>query len=249
MKLPNRSQLIAPAFAFLLVLSAMGGGFAVQPAAATHNCGELQSTAVFVTGPVGEFLDQTFNNADCTSNHKSQAIEDLHESDGNQTELDIYNSGLQLQADSERQRTLYQNYLNDTESAAWMRAEMAIAAAYENGSSKSLAKSKAREAINDYYAVKQANLIEEWNGTITSAHILDRTAENETGIDGYYVHVDHPSAGSSGSRRSRRAPCPTKATGSTPPSPTRSTTSGSNEACRASTTTPPRTSSPNWTST
>jgi len=108
-KLPNRSEVIAPAFAFLLVLSAMGGGFAVQPAAATHNCGELESTAVFVTGPVGDFLDQTFNNADCTSNHISNAIEDLHESDGNQTELDIYNAALQQKAETETETALYDN--------------------------------------------------------------------------------------------------------------------------------------------
>jgi len=161
----------------------MGGGFTVQPAAATHNCGELESTAVFVTGPVGDFLDQTFNNADCTSNHKSQAIEAINEADGNQTELDIYNAALQQKAEAETRTAVYDNFLSDTESAAWMRAEIAIAEAYENGSSESVAKSKARQAISEYYAVKQKNLIEEWNISITSAITLRERAMNESEVD------------------------------------------------------------------
>jgi len=65
---------------------------------------------------------------------------------------------------------------------AWMHAETAIANAYKNGSSKAVAKSKAKTAIANYYSRKQLNRIERWNVTVTSYNTLYETAQNQSGI-------------------------------------------------------------------
>ncbi|WP_348611228.1 hypothetical protein [Halobaculum rarum] len=46
--------------------------------------------------------------------------------------------------------------------------ETAVAEAYERGKSKSQAKVAARQAIADYYAVKQVNMLESHNVTVSS---------------------------------------------------------------------------------
>ena len=150
--------------------------------AATHDCSQTQRLATFSFGLGGYAADQFIFDGKCTDSHRADAIESMQESDANQTHLDIYNAALQQSAETETSTAVYDNYMNDTESAAWMQAEMAIASAYQNGSSKSLAKSKARQAIAEYYAVKQINLIERHNTTVAGYETLYRRAENESAL-------------------------------------------------------------------
>lgn len=165
-------------------MSAIGGGLVAQPAAATHNCGDLEQLAYFSTGAVGWLYDQEVNDGKCTDNHASTSYAEL---DGNETKLDIYNALTGQQAQSESFDAVYDNYLQDTEPSAWMAAEIAVAEAYENGSSESVAKNQARAAIGDYYAVKEINLIESWNNTVASWMAMKETAQNQSGISGNYV--------------------------------------------------------------
>ena len=169
----------------------MGGGVVVQPAAATHNCSELESTAVFITGPVGDLLDRTVNNGECTTSHTEGDVQEVRGATTNQSKSDIYNAALSQKASSESYSVLYRNYLNDTESAAWMQAEIAIANAYKNGSSKAVAKSKARAAIADYYTTKQLNLIDNWEASATAFKALRERAENESNISKTYVSLGY----------------------------------------------------------
>ncbi|MXR39805.1 hypothetical protein GRX01_00315 [Halobaculum sp. WSA2] len=183
---PRRERIGAAVVALLLVTTALGAPFAggpVQPAAATHECSKTEQLVTFSFGLTGYAADQLVRKGECTDSHRAQAIEDMEESDANQTHLDIYNAALEQRAETRTQTAVYDNYLNDTESAAWMQAEMAIAEAYENGSSKAVAKSKAREAIAKYYAVKQVNLIEHWNASAESLNTSARIARNESELD------------------------------------------------------------------
>jgi hypothetical protein len=168
------NRLAAPIFALLLVTAGVAGPMA-QPASATHDCDEVDALVAFATFT-------TVNADKCTNNHVAHVVEDMEKSDANQTKVDIYNAGLEQHAQSDVAMATRENYVNDTESVAWMKAESAIAEAYENGSSKAVAKSRARTAIAEYYAVKQHNLLESWDVSINSYETLWTVAQNESGI-------------------------------------------------------------------
>jgi hypothetical protein len=191
---PRRERVGGVLVAALLVSASLaaplGGASPVEPAAATHECSATEQLVTFSFGLTGYAADKLVRNGECTESHRAEAIEQLKESDAAQTKLDIYNAALQQKAQSEATGALYDNYLNDTEAAAWMQAEMAIAAAYDNGSSEAIAESKAKEAIADYYAVKQRNLISNWNASAAGVVTAWDVADNETGISTQYVDLE-----------------------------------------------------------
>ncbi|WP_231727983.1 hypothetical protein [Haloferax profundi] len=63
-----------------------------------------------------------------------------------------------------------------------MKAQVAVAEAYKNGSSKAEAQIAGRQAVADYYATKQVNLIEQWNVTLNSFEVLRQRAINESAV-------------------------------------------------------------------
>jgi hypothetical protein len=152
--------------AVALVVSMALSGYApgegpIEEAAAVHNC---ENTDALVYG----FSFGYVNEDKCTNNHVNDAVEEVREAESQQTKVDIYSAASGQKANIENFDAVYGNYLNDSESVAWMKAEKAIAEAYENGSTKSEAKVAAREAIAEYYTIKQLNLIENWNTTVTA---------------------------------------------------------------------------------
>ncbi|QLC33642.1 hypothetical protein EFA46_005320 [Halarchaeum sp. CBA1220] len=105
-------------------------------------------------------------------------------SSSNVTKLEIYNAALAQKAQTETFNAVSSNYINDTQSIAWSKAEIAIAEAYQNGSSQAVAESKARTAIADYYARIQYNQIAAWNTTISAYGDLSERA------GGTFIHWD-----------------------------------------------------------
>ncbi|MFC4448133.1 MULTISPECIES: hypothetical protein [Halorussus] len=138
---------------------------------------------------VAVFSAGQINEDKCGDNHVDHVIEDMQESDANQTKTDIYSAASGQKAQTQNSLTVMDNYLNDTESVAWMHAEKAIAKAYKNGKSKAEAKIAAKEAIEDYYAVKQRNLIETWNVSLTAADTLRQRAVMEEKVPDDYVYT------------------------------------------------------------
>jgi len=188
---PERRRVVAPALALLLVVGAIGAPLGpsspVEPAAATHECSQTERIVTFSFGVGGYAGDKLLNDGKCTTSHRAEAVNSLKESDAQQEKIDIYNAALEQEAESETTTAIFENYLNDAESAAWMQAEMAVAEAYKNGSSQALAESKGRVAIGEYYAVKEVNLIEQWNGTVTAWRDMKDVAQSESGISKDYV--------------------------------------------------------------
>ncbi|MDG5778934.1 hypothetical protein VB773_02685 [Haloarculaceae archaeon H-GB2-1] len=176
--------------AFLLVTSAVGGGFAPVGTASAAEAGECTTLDDFVM-----FLTLGLVNADsCTRQaYVDAAVEDMVASDANQTKVDIYSGATGVKAGTEAWLVPYDNHLSDTESVAWMKAEAAVAEAYANGSSKSVAKVRAKEAIADYYAVRQVNLIEQYNVSISQMNALREITLQEDGIDQYYIWLSYES--------------------------------------------------------
>jgi len=138
---------------------------------------------------INYFIGVTFYNAvsgsdaSICSEDPNDQIESMKESDGNQTAVDIYNSALAEDAAGDQFTTTQLNYVQDSESVAWMKMQVAVAEAYQNGSSESLAKSKAKAAIDEYYSTMQMNLIHRWDSHVTNMEYLDETAENESGVN------------------------------------------------------------------
>ena len=174
-----REQIAALAFVFLLVFSGVGGAMSptgTAAAAEAGNCSTLDDFLWVITGGY-------FNQESCSrSAYVNAAVDDMKESDANQTKVDIYQAGSAEVGASQTFGATYDNYLNDTEAQAWMDVQVAVAQAYENGSSKQEAIVAAREAISDYYAVKQVNLHEKWNTSASNIAYLRSTAEMEDGI-------------------------------------------------------------------
>jgi len=68
-----------------------------------------------------------------------------------------------------------------------MEGKNAYIKALENGSAESVARNKATEAVADYYAVKQQNLIAAWNTTVIVWNSSRATATNTTDVSTDYV--------------------------------------------------------------
>lgn len=188
-RLPRRETVASLALVGLIVTAGVAGPMA-QPAAAQQtgsSCSSLDVLAAFATsGIVGTTFEDCYDSGD---------VENVAEADGEQTELDIYDASLSQQAHSEVMGAQYDNYLNDTESVAWMKAESAIAQSYKDGDSKSQAKTAARQAIADYYATKQINLVNSWNVSVKSAYSLSMRAQNESNISATYISQNRAGGG------------------------------------------------------
>lgn len=173
------------ALALFVVASVAMSGYApgeglVGEAQAVHDCNNVDAL-------VFGFSFGYVNEDKCSNNHVDHAVDEVRAAEENQTKVDIYSAASGQKARSEEFEAVYGNYLNDSESIAWMKAEAAIAEAYKNGSTQSEAKVAAREAVSDYYAVKQINLIQSWNSTAKSAMYLRERAEQEANINKYMV--------------------------------------------------------------
>jgi len=168
--------------AVLIVSSAVLASPGVGTVAAVHDC---SNTDAAVYG----FSFGYINENKCTNNHVDQAVERVRDAEEQQTKVDIYAASGKQQERTETFGTVYDNYLQDTDSVAWMKAEAAIAEAHERGDTKVEAKAAAKAAIQDYYAVKQINLIEDWNSTYQGMEYLDNRTDQESSISSDYIHV------------------------------------------------------------
>lgn len=168
----------------MVVMQPMLGALSpVGTASAVHQC-DSADKAVYL------FTFGGINEDKCNRNHVSHVVEDMKESDANQTKVDIYTAALDEKSHQESSGAVYDNYINDTKSVAWMKAEAAIAEAYQNGRNAETAKVKAREAIDDYYTTKQINVIDSWNVSTSGVYTLQQQAEMEDGIDAKFVSVN-----------------------------------------------------------
>jgi len=111
--------------------------------------------------------------------------------DANQTEIDIYEDGLDTKTHRDNQLTLLENYLQDTQTEALNIGNRAYVEALRNGSSEAEAKTRVEQAIEDYYAVKQLQLRKSWNDSVADWAYSVETAENETGISDSFLQVQY----------------------------------------------------------
>ena len=180
---PDRSSITSVLMVLMVVLSSL---IAPVGGAAAADAGECSNLDDFVM-----FLSLGAVNSDTCSRqaYVDAAITDMQNSDANQTKLDIYTAAAQQASGEETFKAPMQNYIQDTDSIAWIKAESAVAQSYENGSSDATAKTEAKESIADYYTEKQINLIEQWNATVAAHETMRQQAEMEDGINPNFVTV------------------------------------------------------------
>lgn len=178
MRRPSARQLGTLAVALMIVLAGVPGG-----AVAQQECTKQDAAYAFAFGPFG-VLSQT---AECAASFfTTSAAEEVRDAETAQDEVDLYTAATAQAAQQDVYTSTVDNYLQDTDSIAWSKAEVAIAETFENGGTKAEAKTAAREAIAGYYTTKQKNLKESYNTSLLSLYYVQERAEQE-GITGYEV--------------------------------------------------------------
>jgi hypothetical protein len=180
----------AIAFGLLLVSSLVVGGIAPSPvggAAASHDCSDLEHTMRFLSA--GEFIVDV--NDHCAENH----VDDVREIEDNKTELDLYSSAIQAGQNSESAVTIRQNYLQDTRTVAYSKGQAAAAEAMNAGKTEAEVITAGREAVRDYYAMKEINTVRVWETQTMSLLALAKRANNESGIADDFISIDPDDSG------------------------------------------------------
>ena len=121
---------LASIFLALLVVSS---GAVAPVSAQSMTDSQCEGIAAWIQNAVVLGLTGTASDACSPTNDK---IEEMKQSDANQTKVDIYASASAEAATGETFRSVNTNYLQDSESAAWMKIQIAVAEAYQNGSSE-----------------------------------------------------------------------------------------------------------------
>lgn len=183
----SRARLRSAFLVVLIVGAALTG--AVGPVSASSCDG---GTAIHLTAAL------TFNVGSCDSGedaYTSSEIQTWKQQDRIEDQQTITDLKALAASQLEKQNlhlTVRQNYLNDTETVAWSKAEAAMVAKMQNDSNATAAEVRqvGIEAIEDYYARHQMVMAEAWNGSLTSAEYIERVAKTEDGLDESIVRSD-----------------------------------------------------------
>ncbi|QLH77572.1 hypothetical protein HZS55_09800 [Halosimplex rubrum] len=111
------------------------------------------------------------------------------QTDANQTKLDIYQSAQNSKANYEVYNASLNNYLQDTLSIALMEGKNAYIRALNNQTSEAAATTAAKEQQDEYYSVKEYNLVNRWNNQIANLDYLRTKAIEEKGVPDWYISV------------------------------------------------------------
>lgn len=107
---------------------------------------------------------------------------------GNETKLEIYQTAAQTSSTREVAVNSWNNYRTGMENDAIIAGKNEYVRQLVNGSTESVARSRARSAVRDYWARQQINLLEQWNGTASTIMYVKDKAEGGGGVNGGYVN-------------------------------------------------------------
>jgi len=185
-RLPRRDTVASILLVGMIVTAGVAGPLA-QPAVAAEagNCSDMDDFVMFLTIGV-------VNGDDCSRQaYVDAALEDYQRVEAQQTKVDIYSSLSETTQQSETFQTSYDNYLTDTETVAWSKMQVAVAESYQNGSTKTQAQFEAEKAIEQYYSIKERNLIAHWNGVVSEVEYSHDIITNSSNVSNTYVYYEH----------------------------------------------------------
>jgi hypothetical protein len=180
----------------LVVVSAVGVGVAPSPAgtasaqaADTEECSAWDAI-LYDFANVGNYnlLGGEKDSNPCSAEYvKDEISEEWNATDAAETKAEIHSRAGQLSASNENFLTAQQNGLTNSETIAFSKGEAAAVEVLANGGNVSEAQAAANESIEDFYAVKQYNLIDRWNVIIQTIETLNQRAENTTDVSNDFV--------------------------------------------------------------
>jgi len=105
----------------------------------------------------------------------------------NITDSKAYTSGVELHASTDMHLNTVDNSMEDARSVAWAKAKIEIVEAMEQGENASVAKSQAKDAVDEYYTLRQKNLVEKaW----ANAYAIEDIS-NSSSVTEYYLSGDN----------------------------------------------------------
>ncbi|WP_053946697.1 hypothetical protein [Halolamina sediminis] len=190
------------AFSLLLTLlvvgSAVGVGVAPSPAgtaiaqaADTEECSAWDAI-LYDFANVGNFnlFGGEKESNPCSAEYvKDEISEEWNATDAAETKAEIHARAGQLSASNTAYLDAINNGLTNSETIAFSRAEAAAVETLANGGTVSEAQQAANESIENFYAVKQLNLVDEWNVGVETVVALDQRAANTTGVSDNFVKL------------------------------------------------------------
>jgi hypothetical protein len=201
----TRQKLIAGFLAGLLVLAPFGGlALAAAPTAGSGSSSTSASASTTIVptaqsfSPVGtaeashdcDFrlyvglsatLDLTKEVSECLF-HGDRSTDSI---DHSQTRTELVQRAATGFEHAEVELTSLENNLENTRAVARLEMQAAYYRALENGSSESAARATAKQAVRDYYTVKQEQLVSSWNILITSMWSYEKLENNESLAEGF----------------------------------------------------------------
>ncbi|WP_191906056.1 hypothetical protein [Haloarcula hispanica] len=118
---------------------------------------------------------------DCTPQPGSTTINTTN-SDAQQTQLDLYTAGQNQRAQTQNYYNTIDNTLADAKTKARVVGKNAYIRALNNGSSKSAAKTESKNAVRDWYAVRENNLLANYEAQMAHWQYMHSVANSESGL-------------------------------------------------------------------
>jgi hypothetical protein len=124
----------------------------------------------------------TVGNKDCHQSEEINTAQEQNAIEDEQTLTDLKAWAASQRAHYKAFLAVRSNYLNDSRTVAWSKAEAAMVEAMKANKTEAEIRAAGVEAIRDYYARQQVNVIESWDGTLAAAEYINEVAANETGL-------------------------------------------------------------------
>ncbi|WP_206039099.1 hypothetical protein [Halomicrobium mukohataei] len=112
--------------------------------------------------------------------------------DAEQVKIDIHEGAYNQNAASQNYLTTVDNRLSDAQTMALIIGKNTYIRALNNHSREAVATSKAKDAIDEYYAKIQLNLINQWRLQTSHGQYMSAVAANESGVDDRFAkRINH----------------------------------------------------------
>lgn len=174
--------MLAVALVSTVVLSGVGGG-PIGVASADHECTKTDKIAngILPFG-IGGLGSEVLGN--CDWQHGETGTDSI---DANQTKSELVQRAATTRQHVNTTMDSFDNNYQNMESIARLEFQAAYYRALENGSSRSAAKIAANESIEDYFTVKERQLMSSAETMVTDWQSYDSLESNDSNIDGTFV--------------------------------------------------------------
>ena len=183
--------------ALMLAVAAIGGAVTlgqsnhaperVQDAAQSVDpVREGEAGAVVVGAVIGAYA---VGMAACDAGYTcdSPSAEEMAKADALETKKSLHQQALTQRQNNDNWHQQVSNELQDTKSIARMEGKNEYIRELNNGTVEAVARAEAREAVADYYAVRQKMMIQQWKTTLVRGDSMAFTAQNTSEMGENFV--------------------------------------------------------------